>query len=218
MREFIVKKFNIISSVLSLVIALLYVLKGIQTEFHIATYIIISMNLIYIPFIFIFKKNFFTGFCMVYSIVLIFLTAFEKTFLFNNFTPLFVACLVIAAKPKLMLLTLGIYFAAVSVAFALNEESTLLFLIHTTRSTWFISAITYMQGINVNRKSLILYDDEKQIIDQLCSGKMYQKEVTGFSENTIYRKLKAAKERNGCKSKEELLQRYKDEKENDYLK
>ena len=43
------------------------------------------------------------------------------------------------------------------------------------------------------------------------NGKIYQKEVEGFSENTVYRKLKAARERNGNITKEELLKLFKKE-------
>ena len=63
------------------------------------------------------------------------------------------------------------------------------------------------------RKKLVLFEDEKMILDQLCEGKVYQKEVEGFSENTIYRKLKAARERNGNISRDELVEKYRKEKE-----
>ncbi len=52
------------------------------------------------------------------------------------------------------------------------------------------------------------------ILDQLCEGKVYQKEVEGFSENTVYRKLKAARERNGNVTREQLVDAYRNEKEN----
>lgn len=46
---------------------------------------------------------------------------------------------------------------------------------------------------------------------QLCDGKIYQKEVEGFSENTVYRKLKAARERNGNITREQLVELFKKE-------
>ena len=61
------------------------------------------------------------------------------------------------------------------------------------------------------RKTLVLYEDEIKILEQLSNGKIYQKEVEGFSENTVYRKLKAARERNGNITKEELLKLFKKE-------
>ena len=44
-----------------------------------------------------------------------------------------------------------------------------------------------------------------------------QKEVEGFSENTIYRKLKAARERNGNITRDQLVELYRKEKESNYL-
>ena len=74
------------------------------------------------------------------------------------------------------------------------------------RSIWFIGLEIYVLDNNFERKKLILYEDEITILSQICDGKTYQKEVKGFSENTVYRKLKAARERNGNISKEQLIE------------
>ena len=50
---------------------------------------------------------------------------------------------------------------------------------------WFISIMIYVTTNKYDRKVLILYDDEKKILDQLCHGKIYQKEIEGFSENLV---------------------------------
>ena len=72
----------------------------------------------------------------------------------------------------------------------------------------------YVLDNKFERKKLILYDDEIEILSQLCDGKTYQKEVKGFSENTVYRKMKAARERNGSISKDQLIELYKMEFQN----
>lgn len=74
------------------------------------------------------------------------------------------------------------------------------------RSIWFIGLEIYVLDNKFERKKLILYEDEITILSQICDGKTYQKEVKGFSENTVYRKLKAARERNGNISKEQLIE------------
>ena len=56
------------------------------------------------------------------------------------------------------------------------------------------------------------YLSEVKILEQLCDGKVYQKEVEGFSENTVYRKLKAARERNGNITREQLIDLFKKER------
>ena len=78
---------------------------------------------------------------------------------------------------------------------------------------WHNISVSYVLNNRFDRKKLILFDDEKKILDQLCEGKIYQKEVEGFSENTIYRKLKAARERNGNITRDQLVELYRKEKE-----
>lgn len=71
----------------------------------------------------------------------------------------------------------------------------------------------YVLNDKFRRKKLVLYEDERDILEQLSNGMVYQKEVVGFSENTIYRKLKAARERNGNLTREELVNQFRKEKE-----
>ena len=213
LKKFLSDHFVVLSAVFSFVISALYFLKGFQSGFLIGTWVVIGMNLIFIPLIFIFRHKSFSVFFLFYAVVLVFLTAFEKTLLLNNFTPLFIVCIVIGLRPKWKWFSLSVYFAAISIAFALNEEPVICFLIHVVRSLWFILCVFYVLDSQFERKKIILYEDERKILDQLLEGKVYQKEVEGFSENTIYRKLKAARERNGCKTREELLEKYLAEKE-----
>ena len=207
-------KFVLFTIIFSAILALLYIWKGIQTQFLLGGWIIIGMNLIYIPIALIFKRNGFFCFYLLYSVILVFILAFDKTFLYNNYTALFVICIVIMIKPQLEIPALILYFAAVCIAFAINEEKLYHFFIHITRSLWFIESVMYVLNEKFKRKKLVLFNDEKQILDQLCSGKIYQKEVTGFSENTVYRKLKAARERNGNITRDQLVEQYRKELEN----
>ena len=80
--------FLIITSVLSTVIALLYLWKGLTEGFLPGTYIIITFSLIYIPIVWIFGRLGFAIFNLVYGIVLIFIIAFYKSYLYNNYTGL----------------------------------------------------------------------------------------------------------------------------------
>lgn len=105
------------------------------------------------------------------------------------------------------------YFVVVSIAFCLNEERIYHYFIHIVRSLWFIGIVEYVLNDKFRRKKLVLYEDERDILEQLSNGMVYQKEVVGFSENTIYRKLKAARERNGNLTREELVNQFRKEKE-----
>lgn len=212
-KNFFDSNFNIYTSIISLIIVILYLARGFYEGFNIGIIIVSAMNLIYIPLVCVFKRQGFSVFYLIYAVILIFLISIEETKLFNNYTALFMVCIVIMLQPKLEFFICCIYFVAVCIAFIINDENLIHFFIHITRSFWFISIVSYVLHNRFERKKLILFDDEKKILDQLCEGKVYQKEVEGFSENTIYRKLKAARERNGNVTRDELVEMYRKEKE-----
>ena len=218
-KTFLTSHFMLITCILSGILSALYVLKGIREEFFVGTWIVIGLNLLYIPFAIIFRKKAFTYFYTAYSLILVFVLAFDKTLLFNNFSALFIICVVVLMKPKLELLAYILYLSAITVAFVLNEESLVYYFIHIVRSLWFIEIITTAIYYRTHREKLVLFEDEREILRQLSTGKIYQKEVEGFSENTIYRKLKAARERNGNLTRDQLLKEFKKEiEEEKYLR
>lgn len=203
--------FVLFTSVLSGILCALYVWKGFSEGFFIGTWVIALMNFLYIPAAAIFKRKCFSYFYLVYAVILVFMIAFEKTFLFNNYTALFLVCIVIMIKPQVRFVAISLYIAAICVAFSINGESVFHFLIHLTRTFWFFGTVFFVTENKFERKKLILYEDEIKILAQLCDGKIYQKEVEGFSENTVYRKLKAARERNGNLTREQLVELFKKE-------
>lgn len=214
-KRIVSEKFVLFTSVVSLALGILYLLKGIKTGFPPLGCVIISMNFLYVPFAFVFAKKGFPYFYLVYSAVLVFSMAFEKTYLYNNYTALFIVCIVIMINPKLRIPAVIFYIVAVTVAFALNEEVLYHYFIHIVRSIWYIGIVEFVLNDKFKRKKLILYEDEKNILRQMCGGKMYQKEVEGFSENTIYRKLKAARERNGKLTRDQLVEEFRKEMESE---
>lgn len=54
---------------------------------------------------------------------------------------------------------------------------------------------------------MILDDKERFILSELAKGAR-QKEIKGYSENTVSKKLKQMREKNGAKTNEELLMRF----------
>lgn len=206
-------KFVLFTILISVLLVFLYAWKGIKTEFSLLGYIIIGMNLLYVPFAILFSRKGFPYFYIFYSSFLVFSMAFEQTYLYNNYTSLFIVCVVIMIQPKIRIPAFVLYFALVTIAFALNEETLYHYFIHVVRSIWYIGLIEFVLSDKFRRKKLVLYEDERMILDQLCEGKVYQKEVEGFSENTIYRKLKAARERNGKVTRDQLVDAYRNEKE-----
>lgn len=218
------KKFILFTCIVSGLLAVLYCWKifrdtNFATISHeiIVGYIIVALNLLYIPFALIFKKKGFHWFYLVYTVVILYAASLEKTFLYNNYTALFILCIVISIQPKIRKPAIIIYFAAVTALFIIKKDDAgyalSLYFIHIVRSIWYVGLVEYVLYDKFKRKKLVLYEDERRILDQLCAGKVYQKEVEGFSENTIYRKLKAARERNGNLTRDELVEAYRTEKE-----
>lgn len=201
-------KFLIITSVLSLIIGLLYLWKGFSQGFYAGTYIIIFFSLIYIPVVFIFGRNGFAFFNLIYGIVLVFIIAFYKSFLYNNYTGLLAMFVVMMVKPKLKWLAVALYGVAVCVAFIFNEENLCNFLIHCCRSAWLFILFDSILTERYEPKKLVLYDDEIKILTALSKNKLQKSlEVEGFSESTIYRRIRSAMKRNNL-SKKELLEAF----------
>lgn len=204
-------KFITVTSVLSFLISLMYCWKGFQEGFTAGSYLIIAFNILYIPFAFIFKRKGFIYFCIIYTAVLIFTTAFHKTFLYNNFTPLFFSFFIYLIEPKLKNFTVAGYFLLISIAYILNEEKIYHYFIHVTRALWFIYISIYLIDKKYKRNKLILYEDEIQILSMLSENKLQKSiEFNGYSESTIYRRLKAAMTRNKL-TKKELLDEFQKE-------
>lgn len=204
--------FILSTSLLSLILSGLYAVRIVTEGFDWKQLVLAIYNFLYIPYIMIFKKKSFAWYYLVYAVILVFIQAFTMTALYNNFSALFVVCIVIMINPKLKLTAIIAYSVAACAAFILNDEDLIHFLMHAARSAWFIIIVTYVFANKYERKSLILYEDEKDILEQLCHGAIYQKEVQGYSENTVYRKLKAARERNGNVTRDELIEMYRNSK------
>ncbi len=60
------------------------------------------------------------------------------------------------------------------------------------------------------KRKLDLTVDETSILEELSNGKQ-QKEIEQFSQNTVSRKLKKARERNGVATTDELIKRFKED-------
>lgn len=205
------KQFILISSALAFLIAILYVWKGFLEQFYIGTYIVIGMTLLYIPIIWIFRRPGFAIFNLVYSVVLVFIIAFYNTYLYNNFTGLLAIFIVMMVLPKFKWPAIGIYLVAVSVAFALNEENLCHYFIHLARGGWLFHIFNHLLKVKYQRKKLILYDDERKILTELSKNRLQKSiELDGFSESTIYRRIKAAMKRNNL-TKKQLLEEFKKE-------
>lgn len=213
-------KFIIETCILSVVSGILYIWKGISESFLISTYFYIALNFLYTPLIFIFKRKVFCVFQIIYAYALIYIFAFSPSYLYNNYTAFFVTCIVLLIKPHWKIPAISIYFVLITIAFGINTENLNHYLIHITRCAYFFTVFHFVIIIRIDRKVLksmtnrehflILTDSEIDILNQMLSGKK-QKEVEGYSINTVTKKLADARTRNNIPTTQELLFRYIEE-------
>lgn len=205
------KEFLFITTSLAFVIGILYVWKGILEGFEISTIIISILSFLYIPVLWIFRRPGFIIFGALYVIILIFIIAFVPTYLFNNFTGIMAVLLLIMAVPKIKWISFISYLVVTSIAFALNTENLCRFLIHTATTFWIFHIFNFVLQEKYTQKKLILFDDERKILTELSKNRLQKAiELEGFSESTIYRRIKAACARNKM-TKAQLLEEFKKE-------
>lgn len=204
------KKFLLVSCICSLMQGLLYLFYGFKTTFDVPNLAMTIIDLTYIPLVLIFRNKGFKVFVLGTTVSLIFISAFNETRLFNNFSALLCLFVFIMIYPKQKKLLMIFYLCLTAVAFVLNEEPMYFYLIHSCRAIWCFSIYELIIYHQYNRKPLILTEDEQQIIAQLCEGKLQKElELNGYSESTIRRRLASAMKRNDIQTKEELKDLYK---------
>lgn len=71
-----------------------------------------------------------------------------------------------------------------------------------------MGGVLYLFGNRRRHTPLVLTNDEERILMELATGKQ-QKEIRRWNKNTVSKKLKQARERNGCLSNSELLLLYR---------
>lgn len=201
--------FIFITSFLAAILSGLYAWRGFIEGFSIGLYSVIILNILYITFTLIFKKDGFPIFYLVYTLIIIFVIASIKTRLSNNYSSLLGIFIVILYKPSIKRQAMILYTTALCLAFLLNEDTFYNFLIHITKSIWFYYVFDEIITDCYPHKKLILFDNEIKILEAL-SKKRLQKSLIfdGMSESTIYRRIKAACKRNHM-SKAELIEEFK---------
>lgn len=157
-------------------------------------------------FFLVIPATIFFGRQAVYFMLIIFSIVISYFNPFNNYTGFFcllMSC-IITNRRKNILLAL----------YALNEAFALIMQnceIHHIGIHILTCAFWYVLYFYITKKkvALNLTDSEIKILDELIAGKQ-QKEIDFFNKNTITKKLLNARLRNGCKTTNELLFKYRE--------
>lgn len=125
---------------------------------------------------------------------------------FYNYATIFFMYIAIGANPKLRKVAPWIYILNVIISYKLKNLDIIAFCIHCVYTVMFGIKINYVFIPN-KPEVLNLTEDEKIILNELANGKL-QKQIEGYHQNTVTKYLRNAMERNMCKTKNELLQKY----------
>jgi hypothetical protein len=142
---------------------------------------------------------------MIYACTLVYINNFY------NYATIFFMLVAIGADPKLKKVAPLVYLLNVFIAYTMKRLGITPFSIHLVYCLMFYTKIGYIFTVNKPSK-LNLTDDERKILDLKLQGKM-QKEIGLYSQQTISAKIKNARERNLCETTEELVSKYRQEKE-----
>ena len=125
---------------------------------------------------------------------------------FYNYGTIFFLLIAYGAFPKIKWPAMVLYAINVFISFSLKQLIPIAILIHFIYLGLFLLITISIYKVKPSR-TLHLKEDEKYILNQLMDGKL-QKEIEGYSQQTITAKLKNAKERNMCESTTELITVY----------
>lgn len=148
------------------------------------------------------RKGMAFGF-VIYACSLIFVNTFY------NYGSIFLMLIAFGAYPKIRVPSIVLYSICVVISFSLQKLLAFSVAIHFLYLILFWLCTKYVYKVNAS-KTLNLKDDEIYILSELAKGKM-QKEIDGYSQQTITAKLKNARERNMCETTGELLSIFKSE-------
>lgn len=127
---------------------------------------------------------------------------------YNNFTAVAVLCLLFALLPaatkRKAIAASVLYVVDVFVVATLHDKEPYHVFVHLVGCVSFCLVMWKIKSKYKARGPLVLLPDEEAILAQLAAGVLI-KNVEGFSENTIYANLKKARDRNRCKTNEQLL-------------
>lgn len=206
MREkFYKDNFIVYTLLFAVILAGLHAWQYVKSGFLINPLINLIMVVIYIPVAIVFRRKCLPLYLMIYGFILL---PYER---FGDLTSLFMVLCGIALNSKFKYCIYA-YIVEIISCYILNGLAISNFVIEIIYVLFFLTFFLIVQNNHATKKDpLYLKDDEKKILELILSGKEI-KEITEFSQNTVYKKLRDARERNDCFTNEELITRYKAEK------
>lgn len=143
-------------------------------------------------------------------LLFVFALALCQTIDFRNYTPFILVYISSEMKRKYKELMYGFYFVDIVIVCIRHEKSAMFLAIHII-SCFLLHALLSVFTSNVKKRTVLnLTVEEKHILDEIVFKEKKLKEIEGHKQNTVSKKLKTCRDRNNCKSNEELYLKYKE--------
>lgn len=155
---------------------------------------------------------FFFGSQAIPFIFLIFGYIIEQFANFTNYTSFLIVIMFIILHPKAQIPCIALYIVDVVIVCMHHNKDLVHFIIHIVNCAFIFFASNkcldfYHKNYIFEEKKLILDEVDVYILNELASGAR-QKEIKGYSENTVSKRLKKCRELNNCASNSELLLKF----------
>lgn len=125
---------------------------------------------------------------------------------YNNFTEFFIVLVSARMQKKWELPCIAVYTFIANLTLAVQKDSAVHISIHLFCCLFFY-LIYFILDRKIARKNLSLTKKEKSVLQALSDGST-QDCIDGYSKSTVARILKNCKERNGCESTSELVDKF----------
>lgn len=210
-KEFILKKYKLfiadkycwVSCIFSFFLLGFHIYQFIDSNFLFQPLIRIIYCFIY-PFVI-----FFFGREAILFLFILFALFIEQFADFSNYTSFFIIVFFLFVYSRFTIPALIIYILDVIIVCESHGKSSIHLVIHFINCGFIFVASKIIFNICVskikkNSRKLDLDETDRFILQQLSKGAK-QKEIEGFSENTVSKRLKKMRDRNFCESNSELL-------------
>ena len=134
---------------------------------------------------------------------------------FENYTPFLLICLCCLIKKnslKFVIPMINAYAFDVVIVCMRHDKSPVHLVRHGIVCVCIFVTIQLFVRYFKRDTPLDLTDEECRILDALAIHGLKQKEIDGLKQNTVAKKLKICREKNNCKTNDELFDRFKAEK------
>jgi len=211
MKSFIEKKFKLfisdnycwVSCIFSFVLLGFHIYQYIDSNFMYQPLVRIIYYSIY-PFVI-----FFLGREAILFLFLLFSFSIEQFADFSNYTSFFIIVFFLFVYKRFSIPVIAIYILDVIIVCEHHNKSPIHLAVHFINCGFIFVASRIIFNICVSKikkssRKLDLDETDRFILQELSKGAK-QKEIEGFSENTISKRLKKMRDRNFCETNSELL-------------